>query len=258
MNQQLINKFPTWYKDITPDKYYMVLSNDYDSYYSCKLLRKLFGITIGGFYSLDSGLYLNRQRTENKEPIFIDLSVTKGKTFDNHFTFIKNPESINPNVIENVYYRKYNGSTLALLYSLYNIDLSQVNEDILTTLLCIDGWYIGYYNKGGRYRDINIYWYKMLDMDKYLLPILESHNAQYFTDFIKKHKLKTTITIQGNHLHCNAKIGLPKYEFELAQPVKRQNINKYKLKSIYSESSDEIITAAECYKNFYSICRKAV
>ena len=101
-------------------------------------------------------------------------------------------------------------------------------------------------------------WYKMLDMDKYLLPILESHNAQYFTDFIIKHKLKTTITIQGNHLYCNRKIGLPKYEFELVQPVKRQNISTYELKSLYSKCPDDIITSAECYKDSYSICRKAV
>ena len=135
----------------------MVLSNDYDSYYSCCLLRNKFGLEIGGFYSLQDGLYLNAEHTKNKEPIFVDLSVTRCKTFDNHFTFINNPESINPNIITDVYYRKYNGGTLPLLCSLYNRDLSKYSEKALTILLCIDGWYIGYYNKGGRYKDVNIY-----------------------------------------------------------------------------------------------------
>lgn len=257
MNQTLLNKFPKWYEDIDPNKYYMVLSNDYDSYYSCELLHNLFGVTIGGFYSLDSGLYLNPDRSEGKEPIFIDLSVTRCKTFDNHFTFINNPEAINPNIIESVYYRKFNGSTLALLCSLYNRDLSKYNEFTLTTLLCIDGWYIGYYNKGGRYKDINIYWYEMLDMNKYLLPILESHDESYFREFISENGLNNAITMQNNHLKCDADIGLPTYKFELVQPVKKEFMNKYELKSIYNNAPDEIITAAECYKDRYSICRKA-
>lgn len=257
MNQTLLNKFPTWYKDISADKYYMVLSNDFDSYYSCKLLKKLFGLTIGGFYSLDSGLYLNPQRAEGKEPIFIDLSVTKCKTFDNHFTLIKNPESINPNIITNLYYKKYNGSTLALLCSLFNRDLSKYNEESLTALLCIDGWYIGYYNKGGRYKDINIFWYQMLEMDKYLLPILQSHDNQYFIDFTKERGLNEPITIKNNYLHCNANIKLPTYEFELVQPVKRENMYTGELRTLYNNNPDAVITAAECYKDRYSICRKA-
>ena len=258
MKEQLLNKFPEWYKDLNPDKYYMVLSNDFDSYYSCKLLKHLFGLTIGGFYSLNSGLYLNPERSEGKEPIFIDLSVTRCKTFDNHFTFIDNPESINPNIITNIYYKKFNGSTLALLCSLFNRNLSKYSEESLTTLLCIDGWYIGYYNKGGRYKDVNIYWYEMLDMDKYLLPLLQEHDNQYFVDFISKYGLNESITMVDNHLHCNLNVGIPKYEFELVQPVKRQNMSTYELRSIYSNNPDSIITAAECYKDKYSVCRKAV
>lgn len=258
MKQQLLNKFPTWYEDLTPEKNYLVLSNDYDSYYSCCLLRNKFGLEIGGFYSLKDGLYLNAEHTEGKEPIFVDLSVTRCKTFDNHFTFINNPESINPNIITDVYYRKYNGGTLPLLCSLYNRDLSKYSEKALTILLCIDGWYIGYYNKGGRYKDVNIYWMKMLDMDKYLLPILESHDEQYFIDFIKEHKLRTTITMEHNHLHCDVNINIPDYEFELVQPVTRQNMSDFELRLLYKMNPDDIITSAACYKDSYSICRKAV
>ena len=258
MNKILIDKFPTWYKDLTPQKHYLVLSNDYDSYYSCTVLKNVFGLEIGGYYSLKDGLYLNAEHTEGKEPIFVDLSVTRRKTFDNHFTFINNPESINPNIITNTYYKKYNGGTLPLLCSLYNRDLSKYSENTLTILLCIDGWYIGYYNKGGRYKDVNIYWMEMLDMDKYLLPILESHDNQYFTDFIKEHHLKTTITMENNHLYCERNINIPDYEFELVQPVTRENMSTYELRSIYEKDPDSIITTAECFKDSYSICRKAV
>ena len=258
MKQQLINKFPTWYEDLTPEKNYLVLSNDYDSYYSCCLLRNKFALEIGGFYSLKDGLYLNAEHTEGKEPVFVDLSVTRCKTFDNHFTFINNPESINPNIITDVYYKKYNGGTLPLLCSLYNRDLSKYSEKALTILLCIDGWYMGYYNKGGRYKDVNIYWLKMFDMEKYLLPILESHDEQYFTDFIKEHKLKTTIAMENNHLHCDTNINIPDYEFELVQPVTRQNMSDFDLRLLYKLNPDDIITSAACYKDSYSICRKAV
>ena len=253
MNKQLLDKFPTWYKDIDKDKYYMVLSNDFDSYFSCKLLHNLFGITIGGYFDLNRGLYLNPERSKGKEPIYIDLSITKGKSFDNHYTFFKNPESINPNIICDTYYKKFNGSTLALLCSFYNRNLSKYSQQSLTALLCIDGWYIGYYNKGGRYKDVNIYWYKMFDMDKYLLPVLQEHDNQYFIDFISHNNLDAKITIANNHLHCNVKCGLPQYEFELVQPVKKEFLYEYQIE----EHDDSILTAAECYKHQYSICRKA-
>ena len=259
MNKILIDKFPTWYKDLTPEKNYLVLSNDYDSYYSCTVLKKEFGLEIGGYYSLDEGLYLIPEKVQGKEPIFVDLSVTRCKTFDNHFTFINNLESINPNIITNTYYKKYNGGTLPLLCSLYNRDLSKYNENALTTILCVDGWYIGYYNKGGRYKDINVYWYKMLDMEKYLLPILESHDNQYFINFIKEHNLNAKIRMNNNYLESQSqRMKLPTDEFELVQPVTRQNMSTYQLRSIYEKDPDSIITTAECFKDSYSICRKAV
>lgn len=190
MKQQLLNKMPKWYKDLDPQKHYLVMTNDFDSYYSCKTIQHYTGLEIGGYYSFDGGLYLNRETTDNKEPIYVDLSIVEGKTFDNHFTCLHNPQAINPNVMTNIYYKKYNGSTLALICSLFGKDMSKLSEKSLTTLLCVDGWYIGYYNKGGRYKDINIYWYEMLGMEKYLLPILQERDNQYFVDHMKKYKLE--------------------------------------------------------------------
>ncbi len=248
---------PTWYKDLNPEKHYLVMTNDFDSYYSCQTIRQYTGLEIGGYYSFDKGLYFNKEITAGKEPIYVDLSIVEGKTFDNHFTCLDNPQAINPNVMTSVYYKKYNGSTLALVCSLFGKELSRLSETSLTTLLCIDGWYIGYYNKGGRYKDINIYWYEMLGMDQYLLPLLQEYDNQYFVDHIKKYKLTTPINIKDGILQCNATfIKLPTYKFELVQAVKKECISKYQLRSIYEDNPLSIMSAAETYKNSYVISRK--
>ena len=197
MNKQLLDKFPTWYRDIDKDKYYLVLSNDFDSYYSCVILHQLFGVQIGGYFSLNDGLYLNPERTAGKEPIYVDLSITKGKCFDNHMTFIKNPECINPNIITTDYYQKYNGSTLSFLIALYGRDLSKYSQKQLMAMIVIDGWDAGWYKYNGKFRDTLINWMKLFEVDKYLLPILQEHeDRQYFFDFIDHYHLGEKITMQ--------------------------------------------------------------
>ena len=258
IKENILNKFPEWYKDLNKDKQYLILTNDFDSYFSCKELNRLFGIDIGGYYSFDSGLWLNNEITFGKEPIFMDLSILEGKTFDNHFTFMKNPESINPNVNVSIYNRKFNGSTLALICALYDVDLSKKSLNNLTTLLCIDVWYKGYYNKGGKYKDINIYWMDELGMTDYLLPILEAHDNQYFIDFMKRFHLNEEIYIDNGYLQCAAGIRLPHFQLELVQPVTKNYVSKYEAQIMYNKNRDNIFTGAETYYNQYSISRKAV
>jgi len=259
MNKQLLDKFPTWYRDIDKDKYYMVLSNDFDSYYSCVILHQLFGVQIGGYFSLNDGLYLNPERVKGKEPIYVDLSITHGKCFDNHMTFIKNPECINPNIIAKDYYHKYNGSTLSFLIALYERDLSKYSQKQLNAMIVIDGWDAGYYKYNGKFRDVMINWMKLFELDKYLLPILQEHeDRQYFFDFINHYHLNEKIIMQDNHLHCNVKTHIPSCKFKLAYKVRRDNFSRYTVENIYINSADSIITTAETYRNQYSICRKAV
>lgn len=258
MKEELKCKLPTWYKDIDKDKYYLVLSNDFDSYYSCVILHQMFGVQIGGYFSLNDGLYLNPERTKDKEPIYVDLSITKGKCFDNHMTFIKNPECINPNIITTDYYHKYNGSTLSFLISLYCRDLSKYSQKQLMAMIVIDGWDAGWYKYNGKFRDVMINWMKLFEADKYLLPILQEHKErQYFFDFVDKYHLDEHITMRDNHLHCNIKTHIPACKFELAYKVTRSNLSKSQVENIYSTNADSIITTAETYKNQYSICRKA-
>ena len=258
IKNNILSKFPKWYEDIDKNKQYLILTNDFDSYFSCKEMNRLFGIEIGGYYSFDSGLWVNKEIAFGKEPIFIDLSILEGKTFDNHFTFMENTESINPNVNVSIYNRKFNGSTLALICALYDIDLSKKKSNNLITLLCIDGWYRGYYNKGGKYKDINIHWMDELGMTDYLLPILESHNNQYFINFTKRFRLNEEIYIDDGYLQCAIDIPLPLFQFELVQPVKKQYVSKYAALTIYNNSKESIFTGAETYYNQYSISLKKV
>lgn len=256
ITESIKGKFPTWYKSIDKNRQYLVLTNDFDSYYSCMELTKLFGIQIGGFYDFDSGLWLNDNLTNGKEPIFIDLAISKGKAFDNHFTFIKNPESINPNVNTTTYIKKYNGSTLALICALYDINLKEKTEKNLTTLLCLDGWYSGYYNKGGKYKYINIYWYDAFGMKEYLLPLLERHNKKHFIEFAKKYSLNEPIYIEDGFLQCGVKLNIPNNKFELVQSVKKKYILKPQVQQLYREDHEQIYTAAETFYNSYSCSLK--
>ena len=262
MKEELKCKLPKWYKDINADDNFMVLSDDFDSYYSCKILNQLFGLQIGGYFSLNNGLYLNPERTKGKEPIYVDLSITKGKCFDNHYTFIENPESINPNKLKSMatdYYHKYNGSTLSFLIALYGRDLSKYKDKQLMAMIVIDGWDAGWYKYNGKFRDILINWMKLFEADKYLLPILQEHeDRQYFFDFIDRYHLSEKIIMQGNHLYCNVKTHIPTCEFELVYKVKRNNASRFATEKIYEQNPDSIITTAETYRNQYSICRKVV
>ena len=257
MKEELKCKLPKWYKSINSDNYYLVLSNDFDSYYSCVILHQLFGVQIGGYFSLNDGLYLNPERVKGKEPIYVDLSITHGKCFDNHMTFIKNPECINPNIIAKDYYHKYNGSTLSFLIALYERDLSKYSQKQLNAMIVIDGWDAGYYKYNGKFRDVMINWMKLFEVDKYLLPILQKHeDRQYFFDFINQYHLNEKIIMQENHLHCNVKTHIPTCEFELVYKTTRSFMSKFEVENIYSTNADSIITTAETFRNQYSICRK--
>mgnify|MGYP000866489513 FL=1 len=258
MKEELKCKLPKWYKSINSDNYYLVLSNDLDSYFSCLLLNKLTGIQIGGYFSLNDGLYLNSKYSKEKEPIYVDLSITHGKCFDNHLTIIKNSECINPNIITQDYYQKYNGSTLSFLCSLYDRDLSKYSDKQLNIMIAIDGWFAGYYKYNGKFRDTTIQWMKLFEVDKYLIPLLETHDAEFFYHFIDGYQLNSKIIIKNNHLYCSKKIYIPTCEFELVQKTSRSNLSKNQVENIYNTDSNSIITAAETFRNQYSICRKVV
>ena len=254
MNQQLLEKLPQWYHDITPEEFYLVLTNDMDSYYSCRILQKHTGINIGGFYSFDSGLYLNLDCVKNKEPIYVDLSISKGKAFDNHYAFIRNPESVNPNIITRPYFKKYNGGTLPLVAAIYG-DTDSYSEYQWITLLSVDSFYSGYYSKGGAFRDINIFWYDMLGITDYVVPILDRWTADDFLNFIRQEELNEQIHINENgELACN---NLPSGYFELVQPIEKQYMTKWEAVVLYEKQRDKIMVSNEAYSGKYILNLKS-
>lgn len=86
IDPELMCELPKWWKHINKDDYYLVLSDDADSLLSCKFLKNKFGLEIGGFYSFEKGLFLNKERTRDgwKVPIYVDLSISRSQfCFDN-------------------------------------------------------------------------------------------------------------------------------------------------------------------------------
>lgn len=191
MKNEIRNSFCDWYKDIDKEKYYTVLTNDLDSYLSCSFLKKKFGVKIGGFYDFEA-LYVNKELTEGKEPIYVDADVTKGCAFGNHVTGLRNHDCINLNsgIKINNYTDKYAGSTLFTLYSLYDFDLRDFPKYKIQLLLTTDVWFKQYF----RFRNKWDYWVEVMGME-YLTDIISEYSSQDYYDVLLGYKLNSEIKI---------------------------------------------------------------
>ena len=253
VKQKLLNSLPEWWTEINAEDYYLVLTDDVDSLFSCKRLNTLFGVEIGGFYDFNSGLWLNEEKIDHgwKTPIFVDLSVGQNQLcFDNHRTFLNNPYRVNPNNFHNGRFNeKYNFGTLALVCALYG-GIEQMSEELRTMILAVDGGFIGYYNKGGKYSHINLYWLEQLGLTKYLLPILEKHDMKYFQDFSVEHGLYDKITISEDGYLDSPTYEVPDCKFELVQPIKKVFTSAYDARQRV-KNNEKIIVSAETYQDQY-------
>ena len=255
MKQDLLNHFSGWWFDFAlhPEEYYLVLSDDMDSYYSCKYLHKRFGAEIGGFYSFGQGLYLtDNAKILNRKLVYVDCACVRDGVmcFDNHRTVFSNHMAINPNLImdkNDDYFRKYCGSTLMFLYALYHGELSEREKEFL---IAIDGFYIGYYRDNGKYKDINLLWLDTLEIYKDVVPVLEKHDMQYFVDLIREHQLNEKIYIAKDKLYTFADI-LPHDSFSLSIPTEMKRMSKEDIMNI-TVSDELIFTAAETFDGSYS------
>lgn len=256
MKQELLNHFSGWWLDFAlhSEDYYLVLSDDMDSFYSCRYLSKRFGAEIGGFYAFGQGLYLTEKaKISGKTPVYVDCAVVRDgvRCFDNHRTLFTNHMAINPNFLtdrqdEKNYYRKYCGSTLMLLYSLYHGELSELEKEFL---IAIDGFYIGWYKENGAFRAVNQYWLDVLELTEDLTPVLKKRNMQYFIDLIEKYQLNEKIYINRNKLFTFADI-LPHDSFSLVLPTEMKDVKKNDIRNI-TVSDRTIFTAAETFDGSY-------
>lgn len=223
---------------MNPGRYFLVLTNDMDSFLSCRVITRATGVPIGGFFNFNQ--YYETGYAEGREPVYVDCAIARSgvRGFDNHRRLsIKDDNVINPNRIlpgDAQYFQKYGGSTLLLTAALYDIPIeTQAQRD---ALLCVDSFYTGYYNGAGAWRDITVRWLERLGMKDELLSTLESHDEKYFKDQIKRMELDRHIRIKNGLLEgCEE---LPSYRFKL------KAIGKYQTGKIPSGVRG-LFTAAE-------------
>lgn len=206
MNLDLIKRFPGWVLDLTqhPDDYMTVMSNDYDSFFSCRFLRSMLGVPIGGYYDFSSGIFLTDEAAQsNRTPILIDVSCVMNGilAFDNHYLLNNNHMITNPNSLLSYadhcrYNQKFGGSTLLFLYSLFaDHELNQKEKMLLMT---VDGFYLGFVKKGGTYRDISEKWLDRLGMRDTLQQTIDDNEIADYKAFIKKQSLNKKFLISDD------------------------------------------------------------
>lgn len=171
------------------DEYGLILTDDLDSLLSCAILKYVKGWNIEQAYifkankpivkSKDAQLYdyLGTIKDATHESIGVDLALTAGKCFDNHLTQFSygekiNPESINLNRVQNIYRqnysKKYNLSTVLLLWSLYDLLKEGLSDELMMLLIAIDGSYEGFYTDA-RWVGIHEFWIRdVLDLPEFL------------------------------------------------------------------------------------------
>lgn len=194
MNLDLIRRFPGWVLDLTqhPDDYTTIMSNDYDSFLSCRYLRYVLGVPIGGYYDFSSGIFLtDKAMTEQRTPILMDVACIMNGVcaFDNHCLLSNNHMLANPNSLLScadrcIYNKKYSGSTLLFLYALLND--REINGFEKKTLMVIDGFYRGFFNDDGAYRDVNERWLDRLGLRDVLQETIDSHDREDYERFARE------------------------------------------------------------------------
>jgi hypothetical protein len=151
----------------------------------------------------------------NSEYIGVDLSLTHGKCFDNHVVMLNehddyNYKSINFNVADQIsrenYFQKYCGSTLLMIWSLYDIPLPESEEGKMI-LLAIDSTFKGYYSPYANDKNSNKkYLVDVMGLGE-LYEVLKRHKQQDFIKIMQKYNLNGKIDVKNGYL--NTDIDLP-------------------------------------------------
>lgn len=223
--------FPNWIND---NKYYdLIMSNDLDSLFSCQLLEIAKGWKPNYFNSNFSSMGLTED-ANGDEVIGVDLSLCYGKTFDNHVVMMNqnddyNPESANFNIVDKIsrenYFSKYCGSTLLMIWSLYDIPLPK-NEEAKMILLCIDSTFKGFYSPYPLPREANKkYLVDYMDFPE-LYEILQNYKQSDFTDLIRKYNLAGKISLKKGFLHTDIDLDSLRKVFDLPFLLPKNKFHK--------------------------------
>lgn len=244
-------RLPQWYNDTT--QYGLILTDDIDSLLGCSILKTVKGWDIERLmlfnYKKQGIDFLAKTRNATHESIGVDFAMVNGKCFDNHlcrFSYnddMVNKESINLNNITNVarleYYKKYNLSTVLLLWSLYDLPKEDLLEELMMVLIAIDGSYEGFYTKDFFRQIHKRYMVDYLELPEFYECELR-HTKQEFEEIKRKYNLDKKITVHKGNLsteididainellawECDVQIELPAEQFYLEQKFNSMSVD---------------------------------
>lgn len=231
MNNEYLKQIPNWYtNEVT--QFDLILSDDIDSLTSCAVISQAKNWDIEYFYNFNG---MGTTKNGTNEMVGVDIALCNGKTFDNHVVMLHiddefNPESINPNILNKSrrsnYSTKYCGSTLLLVWSLFNRPLpkSEIGKMIL---LAIDSTYKGFYSGNSTFEKANKHYLcDMLGLDE-LYECQKRHKAIEFTDLIKKFNLNSKITSKKGILSTSLKLDEISEEIEIELQLPTDTFYKY-------------------------------
>lgn len=264
MNKEFKSKFPTWCND--NKKYYMCLSDDIDSLFSCLLLNKIKSYKISHFYSFDK-MYKADIYKSNKKLCGIDMDLKDGRCWGNHPTGFINPKSANINRIMDIntnnYYEKYAGSTLLQIISYYDINISNLTEEQMMVLLCVDTTFKQYSFNSALSK------YYLCDILKLpqLYKLCTEHTQEEFYEILVKYnlhkkikmnngKLQTEIDLDGLSKLFNLSFLLPKNEFTLINEYYDIGVNVNNLDKELKKIADEnmiVFSSAMTNRNYIKL-----
>ena len=205
MKAEYKEKLPQWYMDNV--KRDLILTDDIDSLMSCAILKavKNWDINYCLLFKADKNKnydYMGITSNATNETVGVDLALQNGKCFDNHLSRLSeddylNKECINLNFIKNVtrknYFKKYNLSTVLLLWSLYDLPIPESEEGKMI-LLTIDSSYYSHFSRYQNDRYLNkFYMCDVMGLDE-LYECQLRHKQYEFKDIEKKYKLNEKIT----------------------------------------------------------------
>lgn len=210
MQKNIRDSYPNWTNEINSNKYNIGFTADMDGLLCSAFARHHLGLEVNKFYDFRR-LYTTDQ-SDKRETIYFDCAITKGKTFDNHFTRLGkdtpyNEQSANINNVTGVHVGRYTDkfamSTLIQLYAIYDIPLPSSLQGKLI-LLCCDVGFKGYYNAD--FRDTFLHYLKVFDMME-LVEVLEQFSVQQMYEIMLRAQMNMSIHQQNGLLsiHMNNK-----------------------------------------------------
>jgi hypothetical protein len=263
MKREIRESLPTWYENINPEEYYLVLSDDMDSLLSSALLcRRFEGLKIGAFFNFQI-LAENKEITEGKKPIFVDVDLFEGMCFGNHPTVSVNSMAINLNkeIGSESYHEKYAGSVFMMLLSLYNIDLKGFTDEQLLFSLSVDSAMKGYYVP--KFKRQWLYWFINVLQLRELKELVTTYQEKAFHRISFKYdakskillddetfKLYTDIDIEGINEDLAFDIQLPDTTFNhISAKFTKHKSDYSNIKSLVDYFNLKMFSNARTYEN---------